>query len=150
MSSAWEGSGDDFGTQLGAGTAFEGLLTFRGSARVDGQLEGQVRADGTLILGPTAKVRARVEVDELILAGHLEGDVVARQRVVLAEGARLIGSVRTPTIRIDDGAVLDGACHTGPAALDPVPGPVADATPSAADESVPRTPEAAENTPESA
>ncbi len=128
-----EGSADGAGTLLGPGTAFEGLLTFRGDARVDGELRGQVKAEGTLVLGPTARARARVEVDELILAGTLEGDVVARRRVALEAGSRLVGSVTAPLLRVEDGAHLEGACRTGSAATaDPA-----------------RTPETAGNAPES-
>ncbi len=112
------------GTLLGPGTAFEGLLTFRGGARVDGELRGRVVAEGTLVLGPSARALAQIEVDELILAGTLEGDVIARRRVVLEAGSRLVGSVTAPLLRMEDGAHLEGACRTGSAATaDPARAP---------------------------
>ena len=122
------------GTLLGPGTAFEGVLTFRGGARVDGELRGEVKAEGTLVLGPSARVRANVEVDELILAGHLEGDVTARRRVAIKPGARLVGSITAPLLRIEDGAFVQGPCRSGT-------GAVADSA---------KAPETTGNTPESA
>lgn len=134
------------GTLLGPGTAFEGLLTFRGGARVDGELSGRVEADGTLVLGPTARVRARIEVDELILAGHLDGDVIARRRVAIGAGARLVGSVTTPLLRVEDGAHLEGLCRTGPGAIS---GATSGATgkPSRSPETAPNTPDPLESRP---
>ena len=129
------------GTLLGPGTAFEGLLTFRGGARVDGELAGEVKAEGTLVLGPTAKARARIEVDELILAGSLEGDVVARRRVAVESGARLVGSITTPQLKVEDGSHLEGLCRTGPDALQ-------GASPDGA-RAPAKPPETAGNTPES-
>ena len=108
---------------LGPGTAFEGLLTFRGSARLDGQMAGEVRAQGLLILGPTAHVHARIEVDELVVSGQLEGDVYARTRVALEPGARVNGSVITPRLQMADGALLEGTCQTGAAAAKPLETP---------------------------
>ena len=41
---------------LGAGTRYEGKLAFEGCVRIDGEFEGEVRTDGILILGDTARV----------------------------------------------------------------------------------------------
>jgi cytoskeletal protein CcmA (bactofilin family) len=101
---------------LGPGTAFEGLLTFRGAMRIEGRLSGDVRAEGRLVIGPEAQVRARVQVDELVVAGLLVGDVVASRRVEIQESARLEGSVQTPSLQVAEGGVLDGQLITGSAA----------------------------------
>lgn len=101
---------------LGPGTRFEGLLTFRGGVRVDGVLRGEVRGSGRLVLGPSAEVDARVEVDEIVLSGRLHGEVRARQRAELLEGAELVGRLVAPRLTMADGARLQGPCTTGPAA----------------------------------
>lgn len=111
-------------TVVGDGARFEGVLTFRGAARVDGELDGDVIAEGRLVLGPRARVRARIEVDELVVAGDLEGDVAARHRVELLPGARLAGSVSAPRLAVAEGARLEGRCRTGEqAATAPSPAP---------------------------
>ena len=96
---------------IGAGCSFEGLLTFRGAARVDGELVGDVMADGSLILGETARVRGRIEVDELIVAGEVEGDIVARCRIELSASARVVGSIESPRLALADGCVFRGRCR---------------------------------------
>lgn len=101
-------------TVLGAGSHFDGLLTFRGAARVDGSITGTIHATGRLVIGPEAHVRAQVEVDELVVAGLLEGEVRAHQRTELMASGRLIGDLVTPRIKVAEGGVLQGRCRTTP------------------------------------
>lgn len=103
-------------TVLGPGTHFEGLLTFRGRARVEGELRGEIAGQGLLELGASAKAIARVEVDELVVAGEIEGNVRAHQRVELLAGGCIRGDVETPRLVIAEGGLLLGRCTTGAAA----------------------------------
>ena len=98
---------------LGPGARFDGLLTFRGVAVVEGELSGEIIAQGTLVLGPTARVNARIEVDELISAGTTQGEVVARDRIELTASARISGELWTPRLGVADGCVVEARCHTG-------------------------------------
>ncbi len=88
---------------LAPGARFEGLLTFRGEARVEGELRGEVVAEGRLEVGPEARIEARVEVDELIVEGQIEGDVEARTRVRVASSGRIEGRVKAPRLAVEDG-----------------------------------------------
>ena len=97
-----------------AGCSFEGMLAFEGETILDGQLVGEVVARGTLRLGVTARVRARIEVDELIVAGELVGDVVARRRIELLPTARVQGSIETPRFSVAEGSVFQGRCRCIP------------------------------------
>jgi cytoskeletal protein CcmA (bactofilin family) len=109
-------TGGQIQTVLAPGTEFEGLLSFRGTARVDGKLSGDVVAEGCLVIGEGARVRARIEVDELIIAGELEGEIHARQRVELRETARVVGSLRSPRLTVAEGGILEGRCEAFPEA----------------------------------
>jgi cytoskeletal protein CcmA (bactofilin family) len=110
---------DDSMTVLGAGTQFEGLLTFRGRARVDGELIGEIAGHGLLVIGPGARAQAKVVVDELVVAGEIEGTVCARRRVELLATGCIHGDVETPRLAIAEGGRLLGRCTTGAAAKTP-------------------------------
>jgi cytoskeletal protein CcmA (bactofilin family) len=96
------------GAVVGAGASFEGLFAFWGCARVEGRVIGEVVADGTLEVGPEAVVRARIEVDALVVEGLVEGEVLARDRVEVRDGGRIAAQVRTPSLVLDEGGRLDG------------------------------------------
>lgn len=110
------------GARLGPGTSFDGVLSFEGTLHVDGQLAGTVFAQsGALLVGPQARVRAQIEVAELVLAGALVGDVVAHRRVELLPGGELTGNVTSPRLSIADGGRIAGRCLTGPQAVASAP-----------------------------
>jgi cytoskeletal protein CcmA (bactofilin family) len=99
-------------TVIDAGASFEGLLTFRGAARVDGILTGRVVAEGCLVIGPRGKVSATIEVDELVVGGEFEGEATARTRVELQASARAAGRLRAPTFALAEGCRFDGQWET--------------------------------------
>jgi len=100
---------------LAAGAHFDGVLSFRGTVHLEGELRGDVIAQGSLRIEPQGRVEGRIEVDELVVAGVIEGDVYARRRVELLATARVYGEVRTPALALAEGSVLDGRCHAGAA-----------------------------------
>jgi len=97
---------------ISKGSRFEGVLSFRGAARIDGQLEGRIVAQGALFIGKGAEVSADVEVDELILEGKLTGEVKARKRAELRSTAQLAGSLETKSLSLAEGCNFDGRCST--------------------------------------
>jgi cytoskeletal protein CcmA (bactofilin family) len=103
---------DDIPTVVDAGATFEGVLTFRGAVRIDGQVTGKIVADGCLVIGPRGKVKATIEVDELVVAGEFEGEATARTRVELLAGGRATGRLRAPMFALADGCRFDGEWQT--------------------------------------
>ena len=93
---------------ISAGTRFEGLLSFWGAARIEGSLRGEVASRGTLEVGPEAAIEGRVEVDVLIVAGVVEGQIYARNRVEVLGGARVVAAIRTPGLAVAEGAHCEG------------------------------------------
>lgn len=94
--------------------SFRGLLSFEGRARVEGEIRGEIVAEtGGLWLGEASRVRAHIEVDELVVDGLLEGDVVARSRIELRATARVRGDLRAPRVALAEGCLLEGRCQTG-------------------------------------
>jgi len=105
---------DETPTVLAVGSHFEGLLTFRGAARVDGSISGTIHATGRLWIGPEAHVEAQIEVDELIVEGLVKGDVCAHTRAELTPTGRVIGDLFSPQFKMAEGGVLEGRCRTTP------------------------------------
>jgi len=104
---------DGLQTFLDSGTSFEGKISFTGSVRIDGHFRGSANADGTLIVGETGTIDAKLEVRCLIVMGSVTGEVTAKERVEVAPHGRLDGVVRTPRLRIDEGARLTARIEMG-------------------------------------
>lgn len=99
---------DEINAFLGVGTTYRGRLDFTGSVRIDGVFEGEVESEGTLVVGREAVVSGKVRVGQLVLGGTLSGEVDASVRVTLHKTARFTGTLTTPALSVEEGAVLEG------------------------------------------
>ena len=97
---------------IAAGAAFEGLLQLRQPARIDGALTGEVVAVGTLWIGPSGRVRARIEAEEVVVEGELEGEVRASRKIELRPSARVTAALATPRLVLAEGSFFEGRCET--------------------------------------
>ncbi len=96
---------------LGRGSEFEGKLTFEGTVRIDGKFSGEIFSDDTLIVGEGARVKAEIEVANVIIYGDVIGNVRAKAGVELHAPARLKGNITAAALQIAPGVIFDGACQ---------------------------------------
>jgi cytoskeletal protein CcmA (bactofilin family) len=96
---------------LGEGTEFKGVISFEGTVRVDGVLEGEVITEDTFIIGAAARITANIQAGTVIVMGHVEGKIEAKEKCEIRAGSHVKGEVYTPSIYIEEGAVFEGACH---------------------------------------
>jgi cytoskeletal protein CcmA (bactofilin family) len=89
-----------------------GEFRFEGTLRVDGYAAGFLRSwTGTLIVGESAEVECEINVATVIVDGFLRGDIHASESVELGSRARVFGSIESPALSIQPGAVFEGQCH---------------------------------------
>lgn len=105
------GQEGDIKAFLGAGTEFQGTLTFDGTIRVDGKLSGEVISKDTLIVGEGAEVEAEINVGVLVSWGSIRGNVKASDRIQLHESSELNGNISAPRLTIAEGAFFNGSCE---------------------------------------
>ena len=104
-------SKDEFNAFLGAGTSYQGQLTFLGAVRIDGEFTGEIKSEGTLILGKEAKVRGSINVAQHILSGSVDGEIVVHKKTTMHKTAHLTGNIATPVLMMEEGAILQGKVH---------------------------------------
>ena len=75
---------------------------------LDGELEGTLEVNERLTIGPNGKVKANVKAKELVVKGWIQGNVEAAGRILIMNGASIIGDVKTAGIVIEDGAFFKG------------------------------------------
>ena len=97
-------------TFLGADAFWKGELSFKGTLCIDGKFEGEIKAHDTLVISETGDVNAIIHAGTVICKGVITGDVIASQRIVMHSKSKIVGDVKTPSINIESGAVLDGKC----------------------------------------
>ncbi len=105
---------DEFNAFLGAGTVYQGQLNFLGAVRIDGQFTGEIKSEGTLILGQDAKVEGNVHVSQLILSGSISGDILVSGKTIMHKTANLVGNLATKSLIMEEGAILQGKITMDP------------------------------------
>lgn len=108
-----EAEGGEINAYLGKGSRVSGKLNFDGTVRVDGQVEGEISAQDTLIVGESAVVTAQLSANTVVIKGKVTGDINARKRVEIRAPGKLYGNIVTPSLVILDGVVFEGHCSMG-------------------------------------
>jgi cytoskeletal protein CcmA (bactofilin family) len=110
------GAAEDLNGFMDEGTEFLGELRFRNVLRIDGRLKGKIVSDNTLIVGETGHVEADIDCGVVSIRGTVLGRVHGRQRIELLAGSRVMASLVSPKLVIEDGAHFEGECAMGVAA----------------------------------
>ncbi len=98
-------------TIIGEGTEFSGILKAQGSLRVDGIVEGEVQAEGDLIVGAKGRIEARVRARNMKVAGNMHGDTVLHGAMEIEPGGRVLGDIDIVDLVVHEGGKYQGTCR---------------------------------------
>ena len=96
-------------TIIAPGMRFVGDCDTEGTIRVDGMVEGSIRAGTSVVIGKDGVVTGNVSTRDVIVAGRICGNLVAESRVEFQPGGHLEGDVRARRMQVGEGAVLNGS-----------------------------------------
>jgi len=92
--------------------SIHGNLNMSGNYLVIGQVIGDIadieNNDAVLWINKSAYVKGNVECSNLVLAGKLEGNVVASGAVEVCSGATIIGDISAARLHVDSNARING------------------------------------------
>ncbi len=103
----------EVGARLVQGAKIEGKLTFKGSVHIDCEIDGEIRADDAVVLGESARVKAKITAATVVAQGRVEGDIEASKRIELRAPASVLGNLRTPSLVIHEGVTFEGRSDMG-------------------------------------
>jgi len=104
-----------FKSYLNQGSKISGKLYFEGPAEVDGQIDGEIVAKESILIGESAVVIAPIMAPTVIVAGNVKGDIIGTQRIELLPSAKVLGKLTAPNLVVHKGAMFEGHCAMGPA-----------------------------------
>lgn len=97
---------------VGEGMVVQGSMSFHDGLRIDGQVMGDVVAEGEgrsiLVISDNARVHGRVSAAHVIISGEVRGPVHSTELLELQPKARLQGDVRYELLEMHPGAIVDG------------------------------------------
>jgi cytoskeletal protein CcmA (bactofilin family) len=95
-------------TYIAASTKIVGTITGKGAYVFCGTVEGDCDIDGPLTLADGGHWKGILKATDVVVAGVVEGDVIAAQRVEILGSARVTGSLSGNSIAVAEGAIIAG------------------------------------------
>ena len=103
-------------TLIDDGCKIIGTITGAGSFLINGEIDGDCDVDGTVTLAANGLWKGTIKSTDVIVAGHVRGDIVAAGKVEITDSAQITGTVSGEAIAVAEGAVVEGVMKTtGPA-----------------------------------
>lgn len=105
------GAAQDGGTNvvnLGPRDSLHGRLEIQGDLKIQGNVEGELKASGDVTVDSTAAIQASIEGSNVSVRGQVTGNVTAKRRLTLGGSGHLNGDVKVSRLTVEDGATLNG------------------------------------------
>jgi len=88
---------------------FNGKFVSDRDLRIDGEAQGEIECQGTLVLSPQARVRASIKAHNVVVNGDYEGNVDSGGRFEIGSTGRVKGEIKTQVLVIKEGAFFEGS-----------------------------------------
>ncbi len=95
-------------TVIPAHATVDGLIDTPGDVIIEGRVEGDVKAGGTVTIAAAATCKASVLCRGVLIYGELIGNAVCTETIEVARGARVVGDLRAPNVAVAAGCEVDG------------------------------------------
>ena len=100
-------------TYLGKGIDFKGHAHLDGVVRVDGQINGDLQTNDTLIIGEQAVIQGSLSGRVVISSGKITGNIIATEKVQLCKPAIILGDIASPNFSVEEGVQFHGLSSIG-------------------------------------
>lgn len=95
---------------IGAESEIKGDLTTKGIVKMDGTINGSIRADW-VIVGETGTVIGDVSGRGTVVYGKIEGNIDSTETTEIRASAVVEGDIRTAKLIVSEGAFFEGRSH---------------------------------------
>jgi cytoskeletal protein CcmA (bactofilin family) len=94
---------------IGPSICIRGDVTGSEDLLIQGQVDGSVTLDlHAVSVGSEGRVNADIRGRVILVEGTVEGDLIAKEQIVLRGTARVMGDIKAPRVVLEDGATFRG------------------------------------------
>ena len=100
---------------IGASIHIKGDVTGDEDLIIQGHVDGTVNLKGhNVTISKSAKVKANIEANQIIVEGELSGDMNGDEKVIIRETGNVYGNIVAPRVTLEDGALFKGSIEMEP------------------------------------
>jgi cytoskeletal protein CcmA (bactofilin family) len=96
---------------IAAGMKIVGDCETDGTIRVEGRVEGTLRAGKSIVVGRGGEVTGDIITQDAVISGRVSGNIVAESRLELQSTCDIQGEIRSRRVQLDEGARFNGQVH---------------------------------------
>lgn len=104
---------------IGPGMRVVGDCETEGTLRIEGTVEGTVRAGKAVVVGKDGMVDGDINTQDAVIGGRVTGSIVAESRLELQATCTVEGQVRARRIKLEEGGTINGNVQIGDVSQNP-------------------------------
>ena len=99
---------------IGPAIRIKGQVTAREPLTIAGTVDGSIAVEGhALTIAPGGQVTANLVAPEIVVGGHVDGNLDATTRILVRDTASIEGDLTAPKVAMEDGARFHGKVTMG-------------------------------------
>ena len=98
---------------IGPGMRVVGDCDTTDTVRIEGQVEGSVRAEKAVVIGKGGSVTGDIYTQDAVIAGSVKGGLVVESRLELQSTCLIEGEIRATRLQLEEGGVVNGTVSVG-------------------------------------
>jgi cytoskeletal protein CcmA (bactofilin family) len=96
-------------------TSIKGDIISGGDLRIDGELNGNVKTEGRLVVGAQGKLEGEINCNNIEVSGYVKGKIIAKELLTMKSSARIFGEITAGKLSVEPGSLFTGSCSMGDA-----------------------------------
>lgn len=106
-------SADKIISIIGPGMHIVGDCDTTDTIRIEGRVEGSVRAEKAVVIGKGGCVNGNIQTQDAVIAGMVRGALDVDSRLELQSTCVIDGEIRATRLKLDEGGVVNGTVSIG-------------------------------------
>jgi len=103
---------------IGPGMKITGDCDTEGAVRIEGTVQGNIRAGKAVVIGKEGLVEGDILTQDAVISGRVKGSLRAESRLEVQSTSRLEGEISAGRMQVEEGSVLNGTVKIGKGAVD--------------------------------
>lgn len=106
---------------IGPGMKITGDCDTDGAVRIEGTVQGNVRAGKAVVVGKEGMVEGDIQTQDAVISGRVIGSLRAESRLEVQSTSRLEGEISAGRMQVEEGSILNGTVKIGKDTIEAAP-----------------------------
>jgi cytoskeletal protein CcmA (bactofilin family) len=106
---------------IGPGMKITGDCDTNGAVRVEGTIQGNIRAGKAVVVGKDGLVEGDISTQDAVISGRVKGSLRAESRLEVQPASRIEGEIQAGRMQVEEGAVINGTVKIGKGVAEATP-----------------------------